>query len=380
MISRGADDSGQGKKGNGKWVDRWREGGRHRQRTFDRRGDRDAFRRERIRCQQLGGLVVLEDDVTLAELVEEYWRLHVIANLEPQTRANYRQQWGKHILPRMGAYNVREISAKLIVSQLVSPMRKAGAGDPTLLQVLAVLQAIFAYAVATEHVSENPVARVTKPKQSGGREVPPVAPATVERLRARLGARDALMVSVLAYSGLRPQELLAMQWDDVYERTILIRRKNVDGELYPYTKTRRNRPVKLLAPLGADLAEWALASGPRGSALVVPNDRGEPWTKHQYQHWRRSVYKPNAAALGLTSGVPYDLRGSFVSLLAWEGYTLLEVARQAGHSVAICDRHYAGIFEDVNPAKRVTAEAAIRAARVPGVRGVCALFGETAEG
>ena len=33
-----------------------------------------------------------------------------------------------------------------------------------------------------------------------------------------------------------------------------------------------------------------------------------------------------------------------------------------------------GIFDDVDPATRVTAEAAIRAAREPGVRGVCALF------
>ncbi len=76
---------------------------------------------------------------------------------------------------------------------------------------------------------------------------------------------------------------------------------------------------------------------------------------------------------------PYDLRGSFVSLLAWEGYTLLEVARQAGHSVAVCDRHYAGIFDDVDPGQRVTAEAAIRAAREPGVRGVCALFDPTSD-
>jgi len=85
-----------GKKSNGKWVDRWREGSRHRQRTFDRRGDRDAFRRERIRRQQLGGLVVLEEgDVTLATFMEDYWRLHAIPNLEPKTRSIYRQQMGQ---------------------------------------------------------------------------------------------------------------------------------------------------------------------------------------------------------------------------------------------------------------------------------------------
>jgi hypothetical protein len=162
-----------GRKSNGKWVDPWREGGRHRRRTFDRRGDRDAFRRERIRRQQLGGLVRLEHDVTLAAFIEDYWRAHAVPNLEPQTRRNYRQQWAKHILPRLGEYELRAINAAVILRELVEPMRRAGAGDPTLLQVLAVLQAIFAHAVSIDRVSDNPVSRVAKPRQPGGREVPP---------------------------------------------------------------------------------------------------------------------------------------------------------------------------------------------------------------
>jgi integrase len=157
-----------------------------------------------------------------------------------------------------------------------------------------------------------------------------------------------------------------------------VRRKNVDGHLYPDTKTRQNRRVKLLAPLATDLAEWKLATG-RRDGLVMPRAAGQPWRDHDYHNWRRRVYKPNAAAVGLTSGVPHDLRGSFVSLLAWEGQTMLEVTRQAGHSVAICERHYAGIFEDYDPANRTSTEAAIRAAREPDVRGVCALADEGAE-
>jgi hypothetical protein len=53
---------------------------------------------------------------------------------------------------------------------------------------------------------------------------------------------------------------------------------------------------------------------------------------------------------------------------------MLDVARQAGHSVEICDRHYAGIFETLDPAERTSVEAAIRAAREPGVRRVAPLF------
>ena len=186
-------------------------------------------------------------------------------------------------------------------------------------------------------------------------------------------------MSVLAYAGLRPRELLAVQWNDIHERAILVRRKNVDGELYPYTKTRQNRRVKLLAPLAGDMREWKLATG-RRDGLVVPRADGEPWREYDYRNWRRRVYQLAAAAVGLPSGVPYDLRGSFVSLLAWEGQTMLEVARQAGHSVAICERHYAGIFEDYDPANRTSAEAAICAAREPDVRGMCALAHAGAEG
>jgi hypothetical protein len=47
--------------------------------------------------------------------------------------------------------------------------------------------------------------------------------------------------------------------------------------------------------------------------------------------------------------------------------------------VAICERHYAGIFEDYDPANRTSAEAAIRAAREPGVCGNCALTDARAE-
>jgi hypothetical protein len=64
---------------------------------------------------------------------------------------------------------LRAINADVILRELVEPMRRAGAGDPTLLQVLAVLQAIFAYAVTTDRLTHNAVRRVTKPRQPGGR-------------------------------------------------------------------------------------------------------------------------------------------------------------------------------------------------------------------
>jgi hypothetical protein len=42
---------------------------------------------------------------------------------------------------------------------------------------------------------------------------------------------------------------------------------------------------------------------------------------------------------------------------------MLEVCYELGHSVQTCERYYARIFADYDPAKRTTAEEAIRQAR-----------------
>lgn len=175
-----------------------------------------------------------------------------------------------------------------------------------------------------------------------------------------MGIRDGTIVSVLAYAGLRPQELLALAVEDIAPRSLFVHAKNVDGVIA--TKTKRHRAVDLLAPLAQDLREYMVAAGVRTGRLF-PRPDGSEWTESQYRSWRRHVYQRYAPMVGITGGRPYDLRGSWVSLMVWEGRTMLEVATMAGHSVQTCERHYARMFEDFDPAKRTSAEAAILSAR-----------------
>jgi site-specific recombinase XerC len=75
-------------------------------------------------------------------------------------------------------------------------------------KALSVLQGIFSCAVAWGHVQTNPVVGVRKPSAKRIRAISPASPALVERMRAELlrthGRRDAMLVTVLAYAGLRP--------------------------------------------------------------------------------------------------------------------------------------------------------------------------------
>jgi hypothetical protein len=55
--------------------------------------------------------------------------------------------------------------------------------------------------------------------------------------------------------------------------------------------------------------------------VLFPRADGEPWREHDYRNWRRRVYRPIAKTGALPAPRPYNLPGSYVSLLAAAGYT-----------------------------------------------------------
>jgi integrase len=341
------------------WEVRYREGGRHRSRTFDRKADAEDFQAEVRRRKRLGTLAQSHaGEELLADFAVEWWRVHARPNLERSTLRRYSQVWDKHVLPRLGMYRLQELTPE-VVAEFRAELADDGVGDATVRKALFILQGIMGLAVLHGRIAGNPVKAVRKPRQAS-RTVRPLAPDTVEAIRAQLGPRDATLVSVLAYAGLRPGEGLALTWRNVRERTILIDRAVALGT-EKGTKTNATRTVRLRAPLADDLKTWRQASGE--SELVFPRVDGGHWTDDDYRIWRRRIYRPAALAAGLDPARPYDLRHSFVSLLIHEGVSIVEVARQAGHSPEECLRTYAHTFEEFDPSERVPAVTAIARAR-----------------
>lgn len=194
---------------------------------------------------------------------------------------------------------------------------------------------------------------------------PPLArpPSTIEALRHASSARDATLISVLAYAGLRPQEALALTWRDVRDRTLLIERAVSLGEEKD-TKTRAHRTVRLLAPLREDLLAWRMRSGrPDDSALLFPGPAGNLWTKTTYDNWRKRAFRRACTMGGISDATPYTLRHSFASLLLHEGRSVIYVARQLGHDARLTLSTYGHVIDELEGTPNVAAEDAIRAAR-----------------
>ena len=374
-MSRQRDDTG-------KWEVRWRENGRHRSRSFTRRADADRFESRVRSARELGEVLDLDrGKETVGEFIERWWREYALVSLEENTRKGYGQVWEKHVRVRIGGYRLRDVSPA-VVHGIKADLLSEKVGAPTIRKALALLSALFRCAVEWDRVDRNPVREVAMPVAKRSRHVRPVAPATVEAMRARLllakAERDAALVSVLAYAGLRPEELRALRWSDVGERTLLVERAAA-GSSIKGTKTERIRSVRLLGPLAVDLRRWREAS-PSQSELVFPTPRGAVWTDYDWRNWRSRVYRPLAEAVGLVGSRPYDLRHSFASLLIHEGVSAVEVARQLGNSPTIALDTYTHVFEEFDPAERVRAADAIWAARGDDVREEYAEVGCQTEG
>lgn len=198
------------------------------------------------------------------------------------------------------------------------------------------------------------------------------------------GLRNATLVSVLAYAGLRPEEALALEWRHVRETTLLIEQKCVDGEIVPGQKTTRPpRSIPLLSLLRADLREYQLACG-RSEGPIFLGAAGTPWRASDWNDWRTRAWQPACEAIGLATiaytttvvngkhrttrkyrgPVPYHLRHSFASLLIHEGqHSLVQISEWLGHSTTILLANYAHVISDVAGRSLLPSDQAIRAAR-----------------
>ena len=182
----------------------------------------------------------------------------------------------------------------------------------------------------------------------------------VEAIRARLTTdEDRAALSILAYVGLRPEELAGLVWDDLPPSLAFLRvqRTYVRGEYGP-TKTGRTRVVPIPPPVADDLAQ--LDRG-EPEMPVIAERTGGPWS---LDRWRRKVWRPTSTAVGVPGYRVYDLRHTAATAALYAGQPLHDVHEQMGHESEMTTfRHYAKIDREarLSPDQRPLAEKIIEA-------------------
>jgi integrase len=162
------------------------------------------------------------------------------------------------------------------------------------------------------------------------------SPAAVEWIRARMLAEgwleDAMLVSVLAYAGLRPVELQWLRWRHVGERTLRAPTRPPGKDAPTAPRHWPSREIRLLEPLRRDLSHWRSVADPgREGELVFPSPfSGGPWAEGEWQRWADERYSPLVQELALEPTGPGGLQHTFAALSIHAGATASELAAELG--------------------------------------------------
>src|SRR5215207_9063775 len=280
------------------WSVRWRdEIGRNRSKTLGRKRDAEVFDAEIRRLRRLGELGLMDAGrISLAEFGKEWLVAYAIPNLEPTTLRTYESLWDRHVLPNIGGVELRQLRPA-VLDRFLAQLQRDGLSPASVKKVAGMLQGVLQRAVEWERIAQNPMRVAHKPKARRRIVIRPIPPVQVEQLRHHLLAEGRLrcptLVSVLAYSGLRPGEDLALTWERVGERTIAVTGASSMGRLKgtrpapsapcgfshrsPRTSLSGGSPKAAQNPTrSCSLANRPPAPSPRASGTDGPKERSEP--------------------------------------------------------------------------------------------------------
>jgi integrase len=265
-----------------------------------------------------------------------------------RTVERYRQHLEGHVVPALGEVPVQKLTPERL-ARFFHDKRASGLAPWTLRGLLTPLRRALSLAVRRRYIIENPLNRLSSDELPRGRarDTPRIlSRAEIDKLIRHAPERYGVLVATAVYAGLRIQELLGLRWQDVDLDAGLIR---VRGQLTRGSRTSPPRIEKLKTRAGARdivllpmLAEelrrhrrTAFASGRATQEdYVFQTSQGTPFN---YRNVATRGLDKAAAAAGLNrDGVPrltfHDLRHTYGSHIVRQGLDPVRAARQMGHA------------------------------------------------
>jgi integrase len=333
--------------------------------------------------------------VVPAKITVGQWLDQWLASLRlaPSTKASYAKNVRLHIKPQLGDIPLARLTGTRI-SALYRDLERTGRQDHesgtglsarTVRYVHTILKAALRESVAQDLVATNPADKA-KPPAAREAKAPEIHPWTAAQLSTWLawvdeqGCSDAVAWRVLAFTGMRRGEALALRWRDLdvegaslsVRRSVgLVRTKGEGAEIVEgSTKSGKERVVDLDPQTTSALRSRRLARAgldlrlARDDALIFGDLEG----KHQHPerfsrrfseqlaHCRRQLGEDAPPAIRV-----HDLRHSHASLLLAAGVPVKVVSERLGHATVTITME---IYQHVMPGMQ--AEAAAKFAAIVG--------------
>lgn len=295
-----------------------------------------------------GGTYVEPTKQTVATYLRD-WLPAIQATVRPGTWTSYRTNMERHVIPRIGHVQLRQVGAlhlNALYAELLQSGRCSGDGGlsaRTVKYTHTILHRAFRDAVRWGLVGRNPADLADPPKQRS----PEMQVWATEELRTFLGAvRDDRLYALwllLATTGLRRGEALGLRWIDLDpdggRASIRQTLSSVGGKLaFSTPKTAKSRRSIVLDPSTLSALrthrklqveeQLAWGSAYQESGLIFAREDGSPIRPDTIT--RR--FQELAKAAGLQPLRLHDLRHTYATIALGAGTHPKVVAERLGHS------------------------------------------------
>ncbi len=266
---------------------------------------------------------------TFGRFVEDRWKPDAYPTLKFSSKKYYDNMIDAHLMPVFGDVQLRLIS-KDAVQSFLTAKAKGDSSWKTVKHIRTVFGTILEAAVRDDLLISNPVRKTRMPRRTPEEERAPIAPESLRALLERLPEPSRSIASLLAMTGLRVGELLALRWQDIdFDKGFFSVKQTVYEGHFDVPKSKRSKRTLLLGPVCAQILTSLRKPGVSPATLVFSTRNGSPLSRRNLLNRQ---LKPACKALGLTGANWHWLRHAHATLLDSVGAPLGTVQALLGHA------------------------------------------------
>lgn len=263
---------------------------------------------------------------TFGEIADKWWT-DVYDNLASQTLRGYKPAYAR-ALSELGDTYVKDITPR-DMSAIFKRMAIEGYSKKTISNQRIIYNQILDYAVVNGDIQFNPCASVKIPTTAKKSIV--IKPASNEDEHKILTSDHKWTFPIFALlSGLRKQEILALQWKDIdFEEDIISVTKAVEhvGQT-PHIKSTKTESGVREVPLLNILKDRLLSERGDPDAYIFSHSGGKtPLTENQFER----AYKKYCTEVGITCS-SRQLRHSYATVAVEEDIAPKDLQNALGHA------------------------------------------------
>jgi integrase len=213
---------------------------------------------------------------TLKDFVQKDWEPVVLATLKYATQKHYKYILKAHLIPAFGELQLSDLSREAIQNFLLAKLREDYSWE-SVHHFRCGLSKVLGAAEEWNYIADNPVRKTRLPRRDCNSELPLVTPQQVKRLTIALMEPAKSVALLLALTGLRIGELLALRWKNVNlgDKVLYVTQTVYDGH-FDRPKTRRSVRAIPLCREAVSILSALRRSRCEPDHLVFPTQSGKP--------------------------------------------------------------------------------------------------------